>query len=63
MFHVHIFLVGGVGNVSSIDMSTIIIIITNGYIVMSWQLFIDGCMCCYVGRKVYSIAEFPYIYL
>ena len=54
MFHVHIFLVGGVGNVSSIDMSTIIIIITNGYIVMSWQLFIDGCMCCYVGRKVYN---------
>ena len=62
MFHVHIFLVGGVGNVSSIDMSTIIIIITNGYIVMSWQLFIDGCMCCYVGRKVYiDIAEFPYM--
>ena len=47
-------MVGGVGNVSSIDMSTIIIIITNGYIVMSWQLFIDGCMCCYVGRKVYN---------
>ena len=58
MFHVHIFLVGGVGNVSSIDMSTIIIIITNGYIVMSWQLFIDGCMLLCWKKSLYIyIAE------